>query len=422
MAAAAEARVSGEERPPGARATGAGAGGEQRPGDLEVARLRTRRSLRAEARRHDAAVPEDRDMRPALGTPATPASWRRAVEGARVALHERNWADARRSFLYGPDTRYAAAPEPERSAAAARRLRKELPPPPELRGPFLQPPVWTWEVPLYFWFGGIAAGSSFVAAGSELAGDRRAARVARLVALAALLPCPPLLIADLGRPERFYNMLRVFKPRSPMSMGSWCLSSFGGLLAGAIGADLLGRKRTAAVLSGATALTGTYLGSYTGVLLAGTAVPVWARSRAFLPPVFVCTATANGAAICRLVLAATGERPEGHPTGRALATVETLAMGTELALSAVNERRLGRLGRPLRVGRPGLRYRVARWAVRGGLGLRLARRAGPAAGHASSVLFLLAGLAYRFAWVSAGKVSAEDAEAVATMARTPRNA
>ncbi len=120
--------------------------------------------------------------------------------------------------------------------------------------------------------------------------------MARKVALGALLPSPPLLIMDLGRPERFYNMLRIFKPRSPMSMGSWCLSLFGGLLSAAIVADVLGHRKTARALGAGTAVAGSYLGSYTGVLLASTAVPVWARSRLFLGPIFISTATLTGAA------------------------------------------------------------------------------------------------------------------------------
>ena len=401
--------------------TGAGAGTGQRRADQSAAKARERRSRAAEARRHDEAVPDARDARPATGKPASPAAWRRAARGARVALHQRDWADARWSFLYGRgDTRYAAPIEGDADgvAAAARRMRLETPPPAELRGPFLQPPVWTWEVPLYFWFGGLAAGSSFVAAGCDLAGDRRSARLARAVALAALAPSPPLLVADLGRPLRFFNMLRVFKPRSPMSMGSWCLSAFGGLLAGAVSADLLGRRRAATALGAATAVAGTYLGSYTGVLLAGTAVPVWARSRAFLPPLFICTATANGAAMCRLALTASGGTPEGHPTRAALATVETLAMATELAVSTLNERRLGSLARALEDGRAGRLMRAAKWAVRAGLALRAARSAGPAAGHLSSALFLLGGLAFRFGWLAAGRASAEDADAVVTASRS----
>jgi formate-dependent nitrite reductase membrane component NrfD len=420
--------------------TGAGAGGGHRREHQPPAQARERRSRAAEAQRHDEVPPPD--TRPAVGTPASPAVWRRAAAGARVALHRRGWADARWSFLYERGgTGYVARAAPDLVAAAARRMRREISPPAELRGPFLLPPVWTWQVPLYFWFGGMAAGASFVAAGADLARDHRSARIARLVALGALMPSPPLLIADLGRPLRFFNMLRVFKPRSPMSMGSWCLSVFGGLLAAAVGADLLGRERAARALGAASAAAGTYLGSYTGVLLAGTAVPLWARSRAFLPPLFVCTATASGAAACRLTIAAAGERPEGHPTRTALATVETLAMIAELGLSAVNERRLGPLARALEEGRAGRLMRAAKWAVRAGLALRGTRligaaggrgaadraagaadRAAVAAGHLSSLLFLLGGLAFRFAWLAAGKASAEDAEAIVATARRARPA
>ncbi len=256
-----------------------------------------------------------RDMTPALGTRGEPAPWRRAVDGARVALHRRAWADMRWSHLYRGDTRYATAATPPRGrvASASRRMREgeELPTP--VIGPVMHQPVWTWEVPAYMWFGGIAAGSSFVGLAAELAGDRRAAVTARRVTLAAVVPCAPLLIADLGRPERFLNMLRILKPRSPMSMGAWCLAAFSNAAAGAVAADLTGRRRTATGLGAAAAALGTYFGSYTGVLLASTAVPVWSRSRTMLPPIFVCTATATGAAANRLALAATGVR-EGSPS------------------------------------------------------------------------------------------------------------
>ena len=147
---------------------------------------------------------------------------------------------------------------------------------------------------------------------ADLAGDHRSAAVARKVALGALGPSPVLLVLDLGRPSRFVNMLRIFKPRSPMSMGAWALTLFGNLAAAAVGADLLGRRRLARSLGAANALVGGYLGSYTGVLLASTAVPVWGRSRLFLGPIFVSTAAATGAAACRLALVADG-LPVGHP-------------------------------------------------------------------------------------------------------------
>ena len=103
---------------------------------------------------------------------------------------------------------------------------------------------------------------------------------------------------------------------------------------------MLGRDRTARAIGGANAVVGGYLGSYTGVLLASTAVPLWARSRLFLGPIFVSTATATGAAAVRLTLDARGLPPH-HATRRALGRVETAAMTAELALSSINERRLG---------------------------------------------------------------------------------
>lgn len=359
---------------------------------------------------------EPREPRPALGTPGEPAAWRRAREGAEVALARRDWADMRWSFLYQDDTVYAAAePKPDAVAAAARRMRSG--PMPPVQGPVLKPPVWTWEVPLYFWTGGIAAGAGFVALACDLAGDRRSARTARAVALAAAAPSPLLLIADLGRPERFLNMLRIVKPRSPMNLGAWALVTYSALGTAAVGADLLGRGRAARALGAANAVVGGYLGSYTGVLLASTAVPLWARSRLLLGPIFVATATATGAAATRLALVARG-LPEGHPTRQALGNVETGAMLAETLLAQLNRRRLGRLADGLGEGRAGLLIRCAETAVAAGLGLRLVRaRLGPRAHHVASVLYLAAGLAFRYAWVEAGKASARDDEAVARTAR-----
>ena len=91
--------------------------------------------------------------------------------------------------------------------------------------PILKAPVWTWEIPAYFFFGGMAGAAAPFALLSELRGDEALARRAWLVALAGAAASPPLLIADLGRPERFHRMLRVIKPTSPMSLGSWVLGA-----------------------------------------------------------------------------------------------------------------------------------------------------------------------------------------------------
>jgi formate-dependent nitrite reductase membrane component NrfD len=362
----------------------------------------------------------ERDMRPAVGSRGAPGRYRRAVEGAAVALAKRAWGDARWSFLFSSDTGYATEqPRPDEIALAARRMRTG-PLPDTVQGPMVKAPVWEWPVPLYFWFGGMAAGSAFTALGCDLAGDSRSAATARKVVLGAVAPCPLLLVADLGRPLRFLNMLRIFKPRSPMSTGTWCLSTFSGLAAAAVGADLLERPGAARALGAANGLVAAYLGSYTGVLLATTTVPVWARSRVFLGPMFVATATANGASATRLVLTATGLR-SGHPTREALGRVEAGAMLAELTLASINERRLGRLGSVLRRGAAGRLFRGAELGGAAGLGLRfLSKRLGPSAHDAASVLYLGAGLAFRFAWIRAGGASSADDEAVARAARARR--
>ena len=95
--------------------------------------------------------------------------------------------------------------------------------------PVLKAPVWRWEIIWYFFFGGLAAGCYVIATIASLFGskeDRAVVRTGYYLSLLAVLPCPPLLIKDLGRPERFLHMLRMFKFKSPMSMGTWALLSF----------------------------------------------------------------------------------------------------------------------------------------------------------------------------------------------------
>jgi hypothetical protein len=366
------------------------------------------------AGREEGWVSSERDITPALGTRGRPGLWRRARDGAAVNLAKKRFADMRWSFTYqGAGSEYQS----DRREPAHAPTRAGLPDADRIVGPMMNRPVWTWEVPLYFWFGGIAAGSSFVALACDLAGDHRSARTARKVALAALLPSPPLLIADLGRPARFTNMLRLFKPRSPMNTGAWCLTGFGAAGSAAVAADLLKRPRAARALGGLNAVLGGYLGSYTGVLLAVTAVPLWAKSRMFLGPIFVTTATATGAAAVRLTLVASG-LPPGHRTRTALGTVETGAILVELALSTINERRLGEFGEPLERGRAGVLFRAAKAGVTAGVALRALRaRHGVVVHHVASALYLLSGLAFRYAWVEAGKISAADDHAVARMGR-----
>ena len=230
-----------------------------------------------------------------------------------------------------------------------------------VQGPIIKPPVWTWEVPLYFWFGGIAAGSSFVALACDLAGDERSARGRAQVALGALGPSPPLLIADLGRPERFLNMLRIFKPRSPMSMGAWCLTVFGDLAAARGRRRPARRGRAAQRLGAANAVLGGYLGSYTGVLLASTAVPLWARCAC-------SSARSSSAPPPRPAPPRAGWRssptglPPGHPTREALGRVETGRDGRRA--DALDRQRAAarRARRGLEQGPAGHALQAAKWS------------------------------------------------------------
>src|SRR5450759_3134623 len=183
--------------------------------------------------------------------------------------------------------------------------------------PVLKQPFWRWEIIWYFFFGGLAAGSYVIATIAALFGseeDRVVARTGYYLSLLALLPCPPLLIKDLGRPERFLNMLRVFKVKSPMSMGVWGLVSFSlfsGLTAVIQAArdGILGRWWGARLLAGlpqrlialpCTAL-GVFLGGYTGVLLAATSIPLWSRSK-FLGAIFVSSSLSTSTALISLAL------------------------------------------------------------------------------------------------------------------------
>jgi hypothetical protein len=177
--------------------------------------------------------------------------------------------------------------------------------------PMLQPPVWKWEVASYFFLGGLSSGAFLLARMADRFGGekyREVTRIGTAVACSAFLPCAPLLIRDLGDPTRFHYMLRVFKPRSPMNLGAWVLTAFGGILSlaalstwwkgrrkgksGGIGAAANGTIDAITDLAGVPlALT---LAGYTGVLLSTTSTPIWARNR-WIGPLFSAGAISSGA-------------------------------------------------------------------------------------------------------------------------------
>ncbi len=122
--------------------------------------------------------------------------------------------------------------------------------------PVIKEPVWTWEIPMYFFAGGMSGASAGLAYLSELRGNEVLARRAWAAALAGIAVSPPLLISDLGRPERFLNMLRMFKVTSPMSVGSWILVSLAGVVFASNAADWVGARRVGHALEIPAAILG----------------------------------------------------------------------------------------------------------------------------------------------------------------------
>lgn len=168
--------------------------------------------------------------------------------------------------------------------------------------PVLKEPTWTWEIPAYFFTGGLAGASADLALVARLSGNDTLASKALLGALGGAAISPVLLISDLGKPARFLNMLRVFKPTSPMSVGTWILSSFGPAAGLAAVSDLLGIfPRFGRVAEGVAALLGPGLATYTAVLLADTSVPVWHEGRRELPLVFAASSAASAGAAAAIL-------------------------------------------------------------------------------------------------------------------------
>lgn len=266
--------------------------------------------------------------------------------------------------------------------------------------PVVKAPVWTWEVPLYFFVGGAAGASSVLALTAQLAGASKSlVRDARLIAAIGAPVSGPLLILDLGRPDRFLNMLRVFKPQSPMSVGAWTLSVFGTASAGAVIAERLRMKRIGDAAAFIAALSGVVMATYTGVLLGATAIPVWSKHARTLPIHFGSSALASATALLTL---------RGHDHA-ALNALGIAAAAVEVYMGIEIESRDDIESEPLRHGTSGITTRI------GGffsgplpLALRLIGIRSKRARRAAAASALLGSIVTRIAWIEAGKVSAKD--------------
>ncbi|KAB1937013.1 polysulfide reductase [Micromonospora sp. ALFpr18c] len=279
--------------------------------------------------------------------------------------------------------------------------------------PILKAPVWKHDIAGYLFTGGLAAGGAMIGAGAQLTGRPRLRQVGRWTALGGIAASAYLLVHDLGRPDRFHHMLRVVKLTSPMSMGTWILTAFGPAAGVAAIAEIAPRlpehgvfglaRRLAPTVGDvaglAAAATAPALATYTGVLLADTAVPAWHDAYPFLPFVFGGSGLAAAAGVGLIAAPAADTAPLRRLTVAA-ATIKFVG-GHRMGRSSLT-------GEPYRRGRSGRLVRAGNVLLGvGTVGALLSRR--------SRVLAVLSGaalvassVATRFGIFDAGTVSARD--------------
>jgi formate-dependent nitrite reductase membrane component NrfD len=292
--------------------------------------------------------------------------------------------------------------------------------------PLLKAPHWEWNVVTYLFLGGVMGGLGLIQllCDSSQEPDRRLKRQTRVASLVLAAANPAILITHLGRPERFLNMLRIVKIKSPMSLGVWGLV----LYSGAAGANVTRDLAVSGVLprwmrfvapgfmTPLQALLGAFTASYTGVLLSATANPFWASGKRHIPAASVCSGLTSACALSTILSVLSGN--EG--VTRKLECLETVAGVAELAVLTHFEKHAGDFGKPFFTGKRGERVRT-NTIVRGivaplalnvlGNIVPLPKRVNAVRSVLASVLTLVGGYVFRESLVEAGKASAGDPRA-----------
>ena len=277
--------------------------------------------------------------------------------------------------------------------------------------PVIKPPVWTWEIPIYFFVGGLSGMSAVIALAAAIFHQLDLARAAMWLAAIGVVLSPILLVLDLGRPLLFLNMLRVFKPQSAMSMGAWIVTGFGacvvpGLIAlelhvlhtftGAMDQFL---RIAAALFIFGSAFFGMLLATYTGVLIGATAIPAWFLHRVLIPIHFGAAGLGSAAGLLELL---------GHRIAP-LNAIGFFAAGVESALLVwLTIDKHGGADRAIHEHGSGWLIRIGE-ILTGPLALVL--RLFSLVPFAA-ISFLIGALVSRFGWIAAGKVSGSDPESV----------
>jgi formate-dependent nitrite reductase membrane component NrfD len=286
--------------------------------------------------------------------------------------------------------------------------------------PILNAPVWrSPDIPGYLFLGGLAGGSSLLAAGAQLTGRPALGRASKAAAAGAVCLGLAGLVHDLGRPARLVNMLRVFKVTSPMSVGSWILSGYVPAAGAAAACALTGRlPRAGAVATAGAAVLAPGLASYTAALITDTAVPAWHDGHREMPFVFAGSA-AMAAGGFGLLAAPLGESQPAR-------NLAVFGVATEAAAFERMTRRMGMTAGPYRSGRAGAYIRAGQVLSVLGLAGAVLGRTGGRRGRAISALsgasLLAASAATRWGIFHAGLVSAADPKYTVVPQRERRDA
>ena len=290
--------------------------------------------------------------------------------------------------------------------------------------PLLKGPHWGANVVSYLFLGGIMGGLgliSLLADGRPEPEMKRLRKMSRYTSFALAAINPPILISHLGRPERFLNMLRIVKYKSPMSLGVWGLVLYSGAAAANVVRELADAKilpRAARRLAPSAtvplqAVLGAFIAGYTGVLISATAIPIWSAGKRHIPAFCVCSGAASACALSSLISTLQGN----HKVVPQLERLEMTASAVELALLADFRRRGGAYVEPFFEGKVGDRLRDL--TIVGGilvpfalntLGqvVRLPKSIDSIRSIAASLLTLVGGYVLRESLIEAGKLSAND--------------
>jgi len=268
--------------------------------------------------------------------------------------------------------------------------------------PVIKEPIWgSPDVPGYLFLGGLAGASSMLAGFAQATGNRELARASKTGAAAAIGLSMVALVADLGRPLRFLNMLRVFKVTSPMSVGSWLLTGYSPLAFAAAASALTGRMpRAGAAASAGAAALGAGVATYTAALLTDTAVPAWHDGHREMPFVFAGSAATAAGGLGMLAV--------GQPAAAQAVRFAVIGSAAELTAKSMMLQRLGDTAQPYQSGLPGKLMEAAEILTAAGLAGAVLSGRNRAAAAASGAALVASSALTRFGIFLAGKASARD--------------